>query len=509
MSVIAKKRAKGTTYYVETWWNKKAWREHAGTDKRQAERLDAQRKREVAAGTFEPTRVAAAPKTVAEVAEAWGAERANVSASDDRRNLRRFTALPDFAGLHVADVRPRHVIAALAALKRDGKVTAKTLQNAYGTMRTMFRDAQIQELVTTNPCVLPRGYFADDEATEREAYTRTEATILLAHHAIPEPIRVLTALCLLAGMRLGEAAGRRWRDLDTQPTPLWALDVGSQYGGRALKTKKRRVAPVHPDLQAILERWGRIGFVELTGHLPTPDDFIVPNVSPWARVAHHTKSTFNKAFVAGCAAAGIPNKTLHSTRHTMITLARRGGGDKAVLSKVTHNAKGDIVDRYTHRDWAELCEAVMALGTLSAARSTLHLPPASAGETAYDQAAENADNAAEVHESGPADPSSIPGASTTERLQLGSENNARQSARQCDSSVSDVLPRTEESSFAGALLAANATRSVRLTRLGEADPELAAPGLAACRALDAAYDGDAPAMESALADMAQALGGRS
>lgn len=377
MSVIAKKRAKGTTYYVATWWNKKEWREHAGFDKRQAERLDAQRKREVAAGTFEPKKVEVR-QTVADYAVHWSATRSNASASDDRRNLSRFTKLPELAGMHLDDVRPRHVIGALKALA--GTVAQKTLQNAYGTLRTMFRDAQIGELVATNPCVLPRGFFADEEPKEREAYTRTEATVLLAHHAIPEPIRVLLALCLLGGMRLGEAAGRRWGDLDQQPLPLWALDVGTQYGGRALKTKKRRVVPVHPDLQAILARWGQVGFAELVGRFPTSEDFIVPNISARASVAHHTKSTFYKAFRKGLLATGIPNKTLHSTRHTMITLARRGGGDKAVLSKVTHNAKGDIVDRYTHRDWRELCEAVMALGSLSGARLSPHLNSGSARE---------------------------------------------------------------------------------------------------------------------------------
>lgn len=382
MSVIAKKRRKFTTYYVETWWNGKPWREPAGRDKREAERLDAQRKREVKAGTFEPKKVETTiERTVLSYSVEWGASRTNTSAGDDRRNLARFTALPEFANLHLAEVRPRHVIGALTKLK-NGTVSEKTLQNAYGTLRTMFRDAHIAELIVTNPCVLPRGFFSSEETKEREAYTRTEVTVLLGHHLIPEPIRVLIALCFLGGMREGEACGRRWRDLDQGPVPLWALDVGTQYGGRALKTKKRRVVPVHPDLQRILEAWGARGFAELTGHAPTPEDFIVPNISPRARVEHHTKSTFYKAFRRALAATDIPNKTLHSTRHTMITLGRRGHADKAVLSKVTHNAKGDIVDRYTHRDWLELCEAVMAIGTLSDARPSLHRMIGSPRETA-------------------------------------------------------------------------------------------------------------------------------
>lgn len=403
MSVIAKKRKSGTTYYVETWWNKKPWRERAGTDKREAERLDKRRKSEVEDGTFQPFVAPEAPKrpTVSEYSIEWGEARENVSASDDRRNVGRFAGLPEFGAMYLDDVRPLHVIAAIKKIKKTCGLAEKTIQNAYGALRTMFRDAQIAEFVQTNPCVLPRGFFGEADAEEREAYTRTECAILLAHHSIPEPIRVLTALCLLAGFRLGEAAGRRWRDLDTEPTPLWALDVSSQYGGRALKTKKRRVAPVHPDLQSILERWGRIGFVELTGHLPTPDDYIVPNISVRAKVPHHTKSTFNKRFKAGCAAAGVPYKTLHSTRHTMITLGRRGHADKAVLSKVTHNAKGDIVDRYTHRDWLELCEAVLAIGSLSSVRSTEHLPAGNAAKSASDEEEESTQMTAESHGSAP------------------------------------------------------------------------------------------------------------
>jgi integrase-like protein len=45
-------------------------------------------------------------------------------------------------------------------------------------------------------------------------------------------------------------------------------------------------------------------------------------------------------------------------RHTFITIARREGARKDVLERITHNAHGDIVDQYTHWDWAPLCEAV-------------------------------------------------------------------------------------------------------------------------------------------------------
>jgi hypothetical protein len=53
-----------------------------------------------------------------------------------------------------------------------------------------------------------------------------------------------------------------------------------------------------------------------------------------------------------CAALGIPGRRVHDTRDTFISLARRDGARKDVLERITHNATGDIVDRYTTFDWA-------------------------------------------------------------------------------------------------------------------------------------------------------------
>jgi integrase len=380
MAVRERKTKDGISYDVATYFNKKQFWEHAGKDKREAQRLDAKRKREIKDGTYSPRAPGTkGTPTVVGFIERWGNARTNVSADDDRRNLARFLKVPEFAGMHIDDVRARHVIGALNALK--GTVKLKTLQNAYGTLRTMFRDARIEELTSVDPCVLPRGFFNGDATVERQPYSRTEAALLVAHAQIPEPLRVLNALCLLAGLRKGEACGRRWRDLDMAAEPLWAMAVGDQYDGRVLKTKRPRSVPVHPELAAILKSWGEVGFSQLMGRKPEDDDFIVP-LPRTARHgdSHHTASTYYKAFVRACAAAKVRARSLHSMRHTMITLARRGGARKDVLEKVTHNARGDIVDRYTHLDWAPLCEAVAAIGSLFAAPPSPRLPGVSSSD---------------------------------------------------------------------------------------------------------------------------------
>lgn len=443
MAVVGKKRKTSTTYYVVTWWNDKAWQERSGTDRREADRLDARRKREVADGTFLPAGTRPQPKkgaTLDEYAALWGAERVNVSASDDRRNLGRFRALAWLAGMALADVRPRHVIAALKELR--GKVSEKSLKNAYGTLTTMCRDAVIAEVISANPCVLPRNFFDGAAAKEREVYERGEVAVLLSHHAIPSPVRVLNALCLLGGLREGEACGRRWRDLGVVPGALMALAVGTQYAGRALKTKKARVVPVHPELAAILQEWAAGDFAALMGRQPEPADYIVPYLSPRSTAGLYTRSIYYKAFVAGCEAAGVRARSLHSTRHTMVTMARRGGADRQILSKVTHNAKGEIIDRYNHPEWEPLCAAVLAIGSIFAARPS----PRRIGENAQDSATGNlltgAPSDKEPAEPQPSEPCSIPGASTQKHR---AESLARQSPR---------ISNPEEAARIGALLGA-------------------------------------------------------
>ena len=71
-------------------------------------------------------------------------------------------------------------------------------------------------------------------------------------------------------------------------------------------------------------------------------------------------------------------RSLHFTRHTMITWARRGGARREVLEKITHNAAGSIIEQYTHWHWEPLCQAVLCLdyAGMAAARALRAAKPA-------------------------------------------------------------------------------------------------------------------------------------
>jgi integrase len=228
-------------------------------------------------------------------------------------------------------------------------LSPKTVANIYGTVRTLVRDARTAEVLLVDPCVLPRGTFRRKGGKPREVYSGAEIQKLCFDERISVRSRVWNAIAFLTGCREGEVCGLRWRDWDPSARPLGCLTVERQYEGRLLKTEhaegeQTRRVPVHPALEKLLTWWKVEGFELVFCKKPMPDDPIIPSRDG----AHHTKYSAYRAWRLACDNSGVPNRTLHSSRHTFITMCRRGGARKDVLEQVTHNAQGDVVDAYTH-----------------------------------------------------------------------------------------------------------------------------------------------------------------
>jgi integrase len=365
MGVFERRRKSGTTYYVTFIWNGRQIQERAGTDKRLAQHLERQRKREVREGTYRPDRKSGS-MTLATYASQWIElrKRRGVRTVDDDDGRLRLHVLPVLGSRRLDSISRSEIRSLVEQLRATGKLAPKTVRNVYGTLRTLMRDAMIDELVAIDPCVLPRGALPSarersTSATRRQPsiFTREEVRTLVTDERVAADRRVLYALLLLTGMRHGEAAGRRWRDLDEGAQPLSALTVGTQYTDDPVKTKTPRVVPVHPALAQILREWRCSGFAAVFGRPPSSDDFIVPSPLDGCRA----RNTTLRNLQADCAATGVTARRTHDTRHTFISLARRDGARKEVLERVTHNAAGDIVDHYTQFDWEPLCAAVACL----------------------------------------------------------------------------------------------------------------------------------------------------
>lgn len=502
MAVVPRKRKTGLVYFVVNTWQKRQVSERVGTSKREAEIRDRAMKREIKAGEYLPP-TERKSLTLGEYAEYWAKHRTNRSAEDERRHVRLYLMPRRWLVEKALDeVKARDVQKWVEELKdmrkADGTVrlSHKTISNSAAVLRRIYSQALREDRCVRQPVQLAPNTL-NATGVEREPYTAAEAVIMMRHHQIAWPIRVLNAMCLLAGLRCGEACGRRWRDLDDASAPLACLTVSDQYDGQPLKTDRPRNVPVHPELASILREWAEEGFELYVGRKPKPDDFIVPSmgIRVERRGSCYTKHAYYAAFAKSLKLVDIRNRSLHSTRHTFITLARRGGARADVLERVTHNARRTMIDRYTHFDWAPLCEAVACLNL--DAHPTVQRRSGSLGNSSASQIGVISTDSAELVQNPAEPPSRSPRAQANIPRLPASSRGSRQESGQ------------ESAKILGQLRERNLRRKRKLLTYQEVDPKAARPGLAVCRALDAVYDGDLDRAEKFLGEATKAMGGGS
>lgn len=359
MAVRQKKTKTGIVFYVETRGH---W-ERIGSDKREAQRVNARRKKEAKEGTFKPKSTGAI--TVGKFLATWLDGRTNRSAELERTMMDHhvFTR-KEFTSRKMEDLTDSSAVQDLvASIKKDPKKLApKYIANIYGVVRTAFRAAVRQGVMARDVCMLEPGTISK-KSKKRAPYSLPEARALTAS-AEGERL-VWLALALYTGMRCGEVCGRRWRDWDPKSEPLGALTIDTQYNDQPLKgddddDDRPRRAPVHPDLAAVLGWWWSDGFELTYMRKPTPGDFIIERLD--LPKENLTRSMTYKALIRDCAKANVKSRGQHATRHTFLTQARRASpAAKELAEKITHNAEGTMVDHYTHWEWEPLCSVISAL----------------------------------------------------------------------------------------------------------------------------------------------------
>lgn len=367
-------------YEINVTWQGQRVRRLAGANRRRAEQEAADILRALKAG--QPVSEHTGASTLDTYATPWLAALTNRTREDDRRLYRRHIGprlgTRRLDQLDQLDVRAW--IAAMAAepLEATGRPPkARTVRNAHSVLSRMLSDAVADRLIAVNPASAERiGKKALPRAgrNRQSPGPRDHALQLMEDERIPLDRRVLYALQYLTGMRIGEAVARRWRDIDTEAPGLWALHVVDQYDGQPLKTEsdddgediRARAVPVHPALRAVLETWRRDGWAARYGRSPEPDDLITPD--PRDRTRPRTKNQAIKARYRDLRALGRYDEAAerswrgtHTGRRWLVTYAREDGAQPDVLERVTHNAVGEMIDRYTWTSWPSLCRSVLAL----------------------------------------------------------------------------------------------------------------------------------------------------
>lgn len=349
-------------------------RESAQTsDKRVAARFESQRRAQVDDGSWQPLG-GTKKTTVAQYAEKWIARQheRKLATAGDQENWMRKHVLPLLGSRAIEGLRPRDVIEFVRTISA-GELAPRSVHHVYNALRGMMRDAHIDEVIISSPCVLPpktlpKKKDADPKWRATAIFAREEIEALISDERTPLDRRMFYALLFFGGLRHGEGAGRRWRDYDAAAKPLGRLTVATQYDDEELKTENPRVVPVHPTLAAMLAEWKLSGFGSYFGRSPHRDDWLVPSRRGNNRAVRHTLSKLHEDLER----IGLRPRRTHDLRRTFVTLARSDGADRDVLKVVTHGASTDVLDLYTSYPWATLCESVSKLNVQRLGATEVH-----------------------------------------------------------------------------------------------------------------------------------------
>lgn len=332
------------------------------------------------------------PLTFERYARRWISRRKALGLADwenDESRL-RLHVIPAIGKVPLDAIRPLHLVEVFQDLRT--KRAPKTVRNVYSVVTALFRDALIEDLIPSSPCVLTKYQLgpvedADSEWRATALFTRDELEKLIKDERIPADRRMLYALQGIGALRHGEAAGLRWRHYEAKLKPLGRLIVATSYDKGRTKTGRTRYMPVHPTLAAMLAEWKLRGWKAMMGRVPGPDDLVVPFPQS-ERIKAGTmrnKGVSYKRLCRDMETLGLRHRRGHDLRRTMISLARADGARGDILELCTHNPRkrASTVDLYTTFPWESLCAEVAKLKVSRGPRGeVLALPLAVGGDCA-------------------------------------------------------------------------------------------------------------------------------
>lgn len=300
--------------------------------------------------------------------------------------------LPVLGGHELTRLRASHVAELVRRLRfaNDPRLAPRTVRNVYSVLAAAMRDAAIDGLIETTPCILTAAQLGPVVDKDREwrasaLFTRAEAEQLISDPRIPADRQLGYALGLLAGLRPGESAALRWRHYEPDLTPLGRLTVASSYNTKysmlkGTKTEANRSVPVHPVLAAMLAEWHLAGWAAMMGVVPSADDLILP-LPPDVKRTRRTGERFRGYDYSGkrwreedLPALGWRSRSIYDTKSTFITLAIDDGADPGIIrDRVTHTKpRRDAFDGYDRGPhWAQTCAEVAKLRISRAPRGAL------------------------------------------------------------------------------------------------------------------------------------------
>jgi integrase len=238
--------------------------------------------------------------------------------------------------------------------------------HAYGLLRTILADAERDELITRNPCHI-RGAGNSKRVHKIKPASLGELEELVA--AMPDRLKVMTLLAAWCGLRFGELAELRRRDVNLPGEVLHIRRAVTRANGQTIiGTPKSdagtRDVAIPPHLMPMV--WAHLrDYTE-----PGKDALLFPgtnggHLTPstlYGRKA--TKTRKGWGFYEARAIAGREDLRWHDLRHTGAVLAASTGATLAeLMGRLGHSTPGAAL-RYQHAAEGRDSEIARALSAL-------------------------------------------------------------------------------------------------------------------------------------------------
>ena len=218
----------------------------------------------------------------------------------------------------------------------------------------------------TKPGDLPKQRDQDPTWRSQATFTVGEVERLISDPAIPVERRIQYPLGAIAGLRHGEVAALRWRELDYTAEPLARIHVVRAYNSatgqiKTTKTEDGRAVPMHPTLAKIIATWRLSHWARLCGRQPTLDDLVVPtrHGTPVdsADAVHAFKADLGLRVEAG----ERRDHGGHDLRGWYKTRCIEDGADSLIIRRTTHAPPRDVNAGYERFTWATIRREVNKL----------------------------------------------------------------------------------------------------------------------------------------------------
>jgi integrase len=268
-----------------------------------------------------------------DLARTWLDSKHNLKPSTRARYESTLTLpLKGFHDMSIGDITRPMVRALVADLVGEG-AAASSVHKVVGLLRQVLATAVADNLIATNPA----------EGVEMPTVTMTEQRYLTAAElhrlALAAGDRMPLVYVLgTTGLRFGEAAELRWRDVDFDGLRLRVSRSVTFVNGHPVvgtpKNGKDRTVALPATVARMLLRGA--------------DDALVfpDSAGGWMRASNVRRRWWANAL----ADAGLPaDFKLHELRHTAASLAIRSGANvKALQNMLGHASAGLTLDRYGH-----------------------------------------------------------------------------------------------------------------------------------------------------------------